>query len=152
MINYHYVNKTLLENAIVFLAQRYFQKNKFSEFIEILSGIDLPFATYFIAECYKNLNELPTPKKKQAINTTKQNYYLKKTIELLKPIQFHPLMYIVNKIEIQEVVSERLPFRCPISREFNDCELFLFLNVTFYVSLFEFTIQREKFCYSNREQ
>lgn len=123
----------LLENAIVFLVQKYFEKNQFNTCIDLLKEIELPFATYFMAESYKKLSaQLQTPKKR-AMNLTTQKDYLKQTVELLKTREFHPLKFIINKHEVQEVeIADSLP---TIRQENDDCKLFLCLKLKLQRSL-----------------
>lgn len=90
----------LAEEAITFLASRYFKNSEFEECIEDLSGIKLPFATYFQAEAYRKMTELSnTPKKNKRAYIDKAREYLSQTIELLDAPNVdknHPLKAIVD--------------------------------------------------------
>lgn len=49
--------ETLLEGAIVFLAEQHFRNGDYEGCIDILTNIQLPYATYYIAEAYKKMDE-----------------------------------------------------------------------------------------------
>lgn len=93
-------SNNLAEEAITFLAGRYFKNNEFEECIEDFSGIKLPFATYFQAEAYRKMTELSnTPKKNKRAYFDKARDYLSQTIELLDAPNVdrnHPLKSIVD--------------------------------------------------------
>lgn len=99
----------LAEEAITFLAGRYFKKNAYEECIEDLSGIKLPFATYFQAESYRKMTEFSdTPKKNKRIFLDKAREYLKQTLELLDGPNVdknHPLKSIVDE-DIKRLQNE----------------------------------------------
>lgn len=90
----------LAEEAITFLAGRYFRNSEFEECIDDLSGINLPFATYFQAEAYRKMTELSnTPKKNKRVYLEKARDYLAQTIDLLDAPNVdknHPLRSIVD--------------------------------------------------------
>lgn len=91
----------LTEEAITYLAGRYFNKNAFEECIEELEGIKLPFATYFLAESYRKLTENgETPKKNKRAYLDKAKDYLKRTLDLLENPNVdknHPLRAIIDE-------------------------------------------------------
>lgn len=91
---------TLSEEAITFLAGRYFKNNEYEECIEDLAGIKLPFATYFQAESYRKMTELTnTPKKNKRAYLEKAKDYLSQTLDLLDAPNVdknHPLKSIVD--------------------------------------------------------
>lgn len=91
---------SLAEEAITFLAGRYFKNNEFEECIEDLSGIKLPFATYFQAEAFRKMTEIAnTPKKNKRAYLDKARDYLSQTLELLDAPNVdknHPLKVIVD--------------------------------------------------------
>lgn len=104
----HEVN-ALSEEAITFLASRYFNKNAFEECIDDFAGIKLPFATYFQAESYRKLTEISdTPKKNKRAYLDKARDYLKQTIDLLDGPNVdknHPLKSIVDE-DIKRLQNE----------------------------------------------
>lgn len=91
----------LAEEAITFLADRYFKSKEFEECIEDLSGIRLPFATYFQAESYRKLTELSnTPKKNKRVYLDRAREFLAQTLDLLEAPNVdknHPLKAIVDE-------------------------------------------------------
>lgn len=91
---------SLAEEAITFLAGRYFKNNEFEECIEDLAGIKLPFATYFQAESYRKMTEVSnTPKKNKRAYLDKAKDYLAQTLDLLDAPNVdknHPLKTIVE--------------------------------------------------------
>lgn len=93
--------KALAEEAITFLAGRYFSKNAFEECADELAGIKLPFATYFMAESYRKMTEnFDTPKKNKRAFLDKAKDYFKETLELLDSPNVdknHPLKSIVDE-------------------------------------------------------
>ncbi|XP_037949659.1 E3 SUMO-protein ligase RanBP2-like isoform X2 [Teleopsis dalmanni] len=88
------------EEAVKYLATRYFQKAEYEEFIEEIKGVQLPFATYFQAEAYRKLDESSkTPKKQKRLYLESATDYLNQTEELLKKSNInpnHPLNAIIN--------------------------------------------------------
>lgn len=90
----------LTEEAITFLAGRYFKNSEYEECIEDLSGIKLPFATYFQAEACRKITELSnTPKKNKRVYLEKARDYLAQTLDLLNKPNIdknHPLKSIVD--------------------------------------------------------
>lgn len=90
----------LSEEAITFLGVRYIKNNEFEECIEELSGIKLPFATYFQAEACRKMTELVnTPKKNKRAYLEKAKEYLTQTLNLLEDPSVdknHPLKSIVH--------------------------------------------------------
>lgn len=72
------------EEAVTFVASRYFQTGEYQECIDELQNIQLPFATYFLAESYRKLGQASnTPKKNQRGHVEKAKEYLQQTLELL---------------------------------------------------------------------
>lgn len=72
------------EEAVTFVASRYFQAGEYQECIDELQNIQLPFATYFLAESYRKLGQATnTPKKNQRVHIEKAKDYLQQTLELL---------------------------------------------------------------------
>lgn len=103
--NSHYEIETeinsLAEEAITFLADRYFKNKEYEECIEDLAGIRLPFATYFQAESYRKMIELSnTPKKNKRVYVDKARDCLSQTLDLLDAPNVdknHPLKAIVDE-------------------------------------------------------
>lgn len=91
---------SLAEEAITFLAGRYFRNNAFEECVEDFGGIKLPFATYFQAESYRKMTEFSnTPKKNKRAFLDKARDCLKQTVELLDGSNVdknHPLKSIID--------------------------------------------------------
>lgn len=91
---------SLAEEAITFLAGRYFRNNAFEECVEDFAGIKLPFATYFQAESYRKMTEFSnTPKKNKRAFLDKARDCLKQTVELLDGPNMdknHPLKSIID--------------------------------------------------------
>lgn len=72
------------EEAVTFIASRYFQAGEYQECIDELQNIQLPFATYFLAESYRKLGQATnTPKKNQRNHVEKAKDFLQQTLELL---------------------------------------------------------------------
>lgn len=98
--NYNIENEIseLAEDAIQFLAARYFKNNEYNDLIDEFDGLEFPFATYFRAEAYKKLDETgKTSKKVKIMNREKSKTCLLDTLSLLDDPQFknHPLHSIV---------------------------------------------------------
>lgn len=75
----------LAEEAITFLAARYFRTQEFQECVDELAGIQLPFATYFQAEAYRKMDESSkTPRKNRRVYMEKAKDYLQQTLTLLE--------------------------------------------------------------------
>lgn len=91
---------SLAEEAITFLAGRYFRNNAFEECAEDFAGIKLPFATYFQAESYRKMTEFSnTPKKNKRTFLDKARDCLKQTVDLLDGPNVdknHPLKSIID--------------------------------------------------------
>lgn len=91
----------LAEEAITFLADRYFKNKDYEECIEDLAGIRLPFATYFQAESYRKMTELAnTTKKSKRAYLDRARECLLQTLDLLDAPNVdknHPLKSIVNE-------------------------------------------------------
>lgn len=91
----------LSEEAITFLADRYFKNKEYEECIEDLTGIRLPFATYFQAESYRKMTELAnTTKKSKRVYLDRARECLLQTLDLLDAPNVdknHPLKSIVNE-------------------------------------------------------
>ncbi|XP_055847876.1 E3 SUMO-protein ligase RanBP2 [Episyrphus balteatus] len=89
----------LAEEAVTFLATKYFKKSEYEDLIEELSGIQLPFATYFQSEAYRKLDEaMKTPKKNKRAYLEKASECLNQTLQLLKSTQVdpnHPLNAVI---------------------------------------------------------
>lgn len=49
--------ETLLEGAIIFLAEQLFKAGDYDACVEALTNVQLPYATYYIAEAYKRMDE-----------------------------------------------------------------------------------------------
>lgn len=111
----------LTEEAITFLAGRYFKNNEYEECIEDLSGIKLPFATYFQAEAYRKIIELSnTPKKNKRAYLEKARDCLTQTLDLLNKPNIdknHPLKSIVDT-DIKRLQQESRKFET--NHSFND--------------------------------
>lgn len=97
----------ILEDAITFVASQYIAKHEYEKIIEELSGIKLPFATYFIAEAYRSLDK--SPLKKKPIYSEKARTYLFETQSLLNRHETgrsHPLNGIIqNEIDRYQVAG-----------------------------------------------
>lgn len=111
----------LTEEAITFLAGRYFKNHEYEEFIDDLTGIRLPFATYFQAEAYRKLTELSnTSKKNKRDYLEKARDYLAQTLDLLNKPNIdknHPLKSIVDT-DIKRLQQESRKFET--NHSFND--------------------------------
>lgn len=111
----------LTEEAIAFLADRYFRNHDFEECIEDLSGIRLPFATYFQAEACRKITELSnTSKKDKRVYLEKAKDYLNQTVDLLDGINVdknHPLKSIVHS-DFKRLQQESR--RIETNQSFND--------------------------------
>lgn len=104
---------SIAEEAITFLAGRYFSRNQFEDCIEDLAGIKLPYATYFLSESYRKLTEISdTPKKNKRAYLDKAKDYLKQTIDLLDEPNVdrnHPLKSIIDesrKLDTHQSMSD----------------------------------------------
>lgn len=75
----------VIEEIITFLASRMIQRGDFNQLIDALVGINLPFATFFISECYKRMNA-----------STSYNETFQSTLELLSKLYKHPIKYIID--------------------------------------------------------
>lgn len=89
------------EEAVSYLASRYFKKSEYEDLIEELSGIQLPFATYMQAEAYRKLDEASkTPKKTKRMYLDHASECLNQTLALLKSSAHadpnHPLNSIIH--------------------------------------------------------
>lgn len=94
------VIQLLSEDALKFLAGRYFKNEEFEECIEEFTGLQLPFATYFQAEAYRRLDEsTKTPKKSKVLYKEKAEEYYSLTSDLLTSSNIdrnHPLRSILD--------------------------------------------------------
>ncbi|KAI9579081.1 E3 SUMO-protein ligase RanBP2 [Glossina fuscipes] len=73
------------EDATSYLAGRYFERKEYEELIEELTGLQLPFASYWQAEAYRKLDQTSkTPKKMKRLYWEKTGECLKQTLTLLK--------------------------------------------------------------------
>ncbi|XP_011183994.2 E3 SUMO-protein ligase RanBP2 [Zeugodacus cucurbitae] len=88
------------EDAVSYLASRYFKKAEYEELIEELTGVQLPFATYLQAEAYRKLDEAnKTPKKAKRMYLDRASECLNQTLNLLKNTESnpeHPLNSIIH--------------------------------------------------------
>lgn len=88
------------EDAVSYLASRYFKKAEYEELIEELTGVQLPFATYLQAEAYRKLDEAnKTPKKAKRMYLDRASECLNQTLNLLKNTETnpeHPLNSIIH--------------------------------------------------------
>ncbi|XP_054725752.1 E3 SUMO-protein ligase RanBP2 [Anastrepha obliqua] len=88
------------EDAVSYLASRYFKKAEYEDLIEELAGIQLPFATYLQAEAYRKLDEAnKTPKKAKRMYLDRASECLNQTLNLLKNTGTnpdHPLNSIIH--------------------------------------------------------
>uniref|UniRef100_W8AUR3 E3 SUMO-protein ligase RanBP2 n=1 Tax=Ceratitis capitata TaxID=7213 RepID=W8AUR3_CERCA len=88
------------EDAVSYLASRYFKKAEYEDLIEELAGIQLPFATYLQAEAYRKLDEANrTPKKAKRMYLDRASECLNQTLNLLKNNETntdHPLNSIIH--------------------------------------------------------
>lgn len=101
----------LAEEAVTFLASRYFKNEEYQECIDELSNIQLPFATYFQAEAYRKLeNSVNTPKKSKRVYIEKAKDCLQQTLALLEYPHVdknHALKSIVHEDikQVQQLLS-----------------------------------------------
>lgn len=87
---------TLTEEAMIFLAGRYFEKEAYIDFLELISHIDLPHATYYAADV--NYHFSKTADTMKCIYLDRARTFLIKTENLLKNPIFdkdHPLKKVV---------------------------------------------------------
>ncbi|KAI8124673.1 RANBP2-like and GRIP domain-containing protein 1 [Lucilia cuprina] len=89
------------EDAVSYLATRYFKKSEYEDLIEELTGIQLPFATYLQAEAYRKLDEASkTPKKTKRMYLDRASDCLNQTLALLKSSAHadpnHPLNSVIH--------------------------------------------------------
>ncbi|XP_036335506.1 E3 SUMO-protein ligase RanBP2-like [Rhagoletis pomonella] len=88
------------EDAVSYLASRYFKKAEYEDLIDELAGIQLPFATYLQAEAYRKLDEAnKTPKKAKRMYLDHASECLNQTLNLLKNTETnpdHPLNSIIH--------------------------------------------------------
>ncbi|XP_067615934.1 E3 SUMO-protein ligase RanBP2 [Eurosta solidaginis] len=89
------------EDAVSYLASRYFKKADYEGLIDELAGIQLPFATYLQAEAYRKLDEAnKTPKKAKRTYLDRASECLNQTLNLLKSTEStnpdHPLNSIIH--------------------------------------------------------
>lgn len=75
------------ENAIRILAKEWFERSSYDEIIDHLTGINLPFANYYLSVALFNLSKLY---EKKASDLVKQ------TIRILQHDQSHPLQRIIQ--------------------------------------------------------
>jgi E3 SUMO-protein ligase RanBP2 len=74
----------LVGTAIGFLCTLYFKREEFKEFIEDFNGLNNAWASFFIAEAYKKLDESnKTPKKSKKLYAEKARENLIETLQLL---------------------------------------------------------------------
>ncbi|XP_055902077.1 E3 SUMO-protein ligase RanBP2 [Eupeodes corollae] len=103
----------LAEEAVNFLAVKYFKKSEYEELIDELSGIQLPFATYFKSEAYRRLDEaMKTPKKNKRVYLDKASECLNQTLQLLKSNQVdpnHPLNAVIS-YELKNLQQSKTKF------------------------------------------
>lgn len=85
----------LTEEIITFVALQMFGRDEFTEFIDLMAGINLPFATHFSATAYGRLIELETQKRP---GTAEKSFFMDQTIALLENGVYddHPLKQIVK--------------------------------------------------------
>ncbi|XP_075147018.1 nucleoporin 358 [Haematobia irritans] len=104
---------SMAEDAVSYLASRYFKKSEYEDLIEELSGIQLPFATYLQAEAYRKLDEASkTPKKTKRVYLDRATDCLQQTLLLLKSSSHadanHPLNSVIhNEIKRLQQSSNR---------------------------------------------
>lgn len=104
---------SMAEDAVSYLASRYFKKSEYEDLIEELSGIQLPFATYLQAEAYRKLDEASkTPKKTKRLYLDRATECLNQTLSLLKTSAHadpnHPLNSVIhNEIRRLQQSSSR---------------------------------------------
>ncbi|XP_013108184.2 E3 SUMO-protein ligase RanBP2 isoform X1 [Stomoxys calcitrans] len=92
---------SMAEDAVSYLASRYFKKSEYEDLIDELSGIQLPFATYLQAEAYRKLDEASkTPRKTKRIYLDRANECLNQTLVLLRSSAHadpnHPLNSVIH--------------------------------------------------------
>lgn len=75
----------LVSTAIGYLSNVYFKRDEHKEFIEDFSGLNNAWASFFIAEAYKKLDESgKTPKKNRKLYAEKARENLMETIQLIE--------------------------------------------------------------------
>lgn len=109
------------EDAVSYLATRYFKKAEYMELIDELAGIQLPFATYLSAEAYRKMDEAnKTPKKAKRMFLDRASECLNQTLSLLKNTSTdpnHPLNAIIHSElkRLQQSTSTRYAHNDTIS-------------------------------------
>lgn len=87
----------LVDEITTFLATRMFERAELNDLIDILAGIDLPYATYFTFECHRRLlGTTGTPKKKIPGLADKVTTNFKRTLELLEDKPHHSLNQLLQ--------------------------------------------------------
>lgn len=76
---------SLVATAIGYLSNIYFKREEYKEFIEDFSGLNNAWASFFIAESYKKLDESgKTPKKNKKLYAEKARENLVETLQLIE--------------------------------------------------------------------
>uniref|UniRef100_A0A1A9UEN9 RanBD1 domain-containing protein n=1 Tax=Glossina austeni TaxID=7395 RepID=A0A1A9UEN9_GLOAU len=79
------------EDAASYLAGRYFERAEYEGLIEELTGLQLPFASYWQAEAYRKLDQASkTPKQMKRLYREKTGECLNQTLTLLKSSNADP--------------------------------------------------------------
>lgn len=89
---------SMAEKAIRILAKEWFDKSAHSEIIDHFTGINLPFATYFLSVAMFNLSEM---------YKNKASDLVKETIQSLENYRLHPLNAIIQKSIERSNAEER---------------------------------------------
>uniref|UniRef100_A0A1A9VEI3 RanBD1 domain-containing protein n=1 Tax=Glossina austeni TaxID=7395 RepID=A0A1A9VEI3_GLOAU len=87
------------EDAVTYVANRYFKRLEYEDLIEELAGLQLPFASYWQAEAYLKLDEIKkTSKKTSRLNVERAAECLNHTLALLKSSSYVDTKHALNTI------------------------------------------------------
>ncbi|KAL9889267.1 uncharacterized protein ACN427_008645 [Glossina fuscipes fuscipes] len=87
------------EDAVTYVANRYFKRLEYEELIEEFAGLQLPFASYWQAEAYLKLDEIKkTSKKTKRLNVERAAECLNHTLALLKSGAYVDPKHALNTI------------------------------------------------------
>uniref|UniRef100_A0A1B0ADY0 RanBD1 domain-containing protein n=1 Tax=Glossina pallidipes TaxID=7398 RepID=A0A1B0ADY0_GLOPL len=87
------------EDAVTYVANRYFKRLEYEDLIEELAGLQLPFASYWQAEAYLKLDEIKkTSKKTKRLNVERAAECLNHTLALLKSSSYVDTKHALNTI------------------------------------------------------
>lgn len=93
-------DKAVLDELITFMATKMILRGEFNHLIDHLIGLNSPYASYFLFECYRRLSDnSTTPKKKQKCFKEKASMYFRRCSESLESFSNHPLKWMLNQHE-----------------------------------------------------